>query len=62
MEEAVAERVAEEDLDQPPGKRRQVVAGRPERGEVGQLDAVDPFERQHVARGQLPLDLGTRKP
>ena len=34
-----------------------IVAGRVERIDIGQLDAVDPFERQDVARRQLPLDL-----
>ena len=38
------------------GQFRQVVAGGAKRIEIGELDAVDPFEGQHVARGQLPLD------
>ena len=58
VEEAVAERLAEERLHQPPRQRLQVVAGGAERGDIGQPDAVDPFQRQHVARGQLPFDLG----
>ena len=62
MEEAIAERMAEERLDQAAGERRQVVAGCAERGEIGKLDAVDPFEREHVARRQLPLDLRHAEP
>ena len=37
-------------------ERLQVEARRLERGAVGQRHAVDPFERQHVARGAVPVD------
>ena len=35
-------------------ERRQVVAGGAERLEIGELDAVDPFEGEHVARRSAP--------
>ena len=36
----------------------QVMAGGDQRVAVGELDAVDPFERQHAPRGAAPVDLG----
>ena len=56
VEEAVAQRVAQEGLHQRAAERRQVEPARCERGAVGQRRAVDPFEREHVARGALPVD------
>ena len=47
VEEAVAERVPQKALDQQPAERRQIEAGGLERRVVAELDAVDPFERQH---------------
>ena len=55
VEEAVAQRVGQEGLDDPLGER-----GRGRRrwprsaGEVAEVDAVDPFERQHAAAGGRP--------
>ena len=51
VEEAVDHRLAEEGADQDRGERLEVVAGGDQRVAVGQLDAVDPFERQHPPRG-----------
>ena len=55
MEEAVAQRVAQERLDQVGGDRLQVVAGRLEGGDVVHLDAVDPLHGQDIASGALPV-------
>ena len=55
VEEAVAQRLAQERLHQPPGDERQVVAGGLQRLRVGELDALDPVEGQHVARRQVPF-------
>ena len=38
-------------------KRDPVVAGGLDGREVAEADAVDPFDRQHVARGQVPVGL-----
>ena len=62
VEEAVAQRVAQEGLHQPPRQQRQIVARGAQRRDVGKLDAVDPFERQHVARRESHSTFGTRKP
>ena len=54
-------RVAQEGLDQRSGRaptRSWPAAS--SAAQVGQPDAVDPFGRQHVARGQLPVGLGAR--
>ncbi len=49
VEEAVAQRMAQEALDHRAAERRQVEARGGERRAVVQRRAVDPFERQHVA-------------
>ena len=56
VEEAVAQRVAQETLDHLVAERRQVVALGLERGMVVERRAVDPFHRQHFARGAVPVD------
>ncbi len=60
VEEAVAQRVAQERLDEVGGDRLQVVAGGAQRLDVGQLDAVDPVHGEHVAAGALPVDRRAR--
>jgi hypothetical protein len=62
MEETVAQRMAQEGLDQRVGKRVEIVAGGLQPLDIGHLDAVDPLHRDDVAAGALPVDLGTRKP
>ena len=56
MEEAVAQRMAQEGLHQRAAERRQVEPAGCERRAVGQRRAVDPFEREHLARGAFPVD------
>ncbi len=58
MEEAVDHRLPEEDPDQRSGERLHVMAGLDQLPAVGQLDAVDPFERHHSPGGAGPVDLG----
>ncbi len=61
VEEAVAQRVAQEALDHVAAKRRQVEALGRKRGVVVERRAVDPFEREHFARGAVPVDAGHAK-
>ena len=49
-------RMAQEALDHLAAERRQVVALGLERGAVVERRAVDPFEREHLARGAVPVD------
>ena len=58
MEEAVDHGLAQEGADEDSGERLRIVAGGDQVGAPGQLDPVDPLERQHPARGPLPVDLG----
>ena len=58
MEIAVDHRLSKEGADQDRGERLGIVAGGNERVAVAQLDPVEPFERQHAARGPPPVDLG----
>ena len=58
VEEAVAQRVAQEALDHRAAERRQVEAFGRERGVVVERRAVDPFQRQHFARGAVPVHRG----
>ena len=58
MEEAVAQRVAQERLHQRASERRQIEPARFKRGAVGERRSVDPFQRQDRARGALPVDRG----
>ena len=60
VEEAVAQRVAQEILDHGAAERRQVEALGCERGVVVERRAVDPFQRQHLARGAVPVDRSAR--
>src|SRR3546814_3164400 len=58
VEEACRDRLPQESMDERARERRQIVARVDQRLAVGQLDAVDPFERQHAPRGALPIDRG----
>ena len=58
VEEPAADRLGEERQHQPAGELRQVVPGGLERGDVADLDAVDPLDRQHPAVGAVPVDRG----
>ena len=55
VEEAVAQRLAQERLDQHAPEPHRVVAGAHERVAVRDRNAVDPFGRQHPPRGALPV-------
>ena len=57
VKKAVAHGVAQERLDDGAAKLRQVVALGGERRAVRQRRAVDPFQRQHVLGGEIPVDL-----
>ena len=61
VEEAVADRLAQERLDHGPGQRGPVVTGGVDSGETVERDRVDPLRRQHVAPGQLPVGLRDAK-
>ena len=56
VEEAVAQCVAQEILDHVAAERRQIEALGRERGVVVERRAVDPFQREHFARGAVPVD------
>src|SRR5207237_4684781 len=58
VEEAVDHRLAEEDPDQRGGERLHILSRLDQLPAVGELDAVDPLERHHPARGSAPVDLG----
>ena len=58
VEETVDHRLAKEGADQDRGERLAVMAGGDQRIAVVELDAVEPFERQHPPRGPPPVDLG----
>ena len=58
MEEAVAQCVAQEGLDQQRADGRKIVASGGEALKIVHLDAVDPFHRQHIAARALPIDRG----
>jgi hypothetical protein len=58
VEEAVAQCVTQESLHQRTPERRQVQPARFQCGAIGERRAVDPRERQHAARGALPVDRG----
>ncbi len=58
VEEAGADRLGEERQHQPAGERGQVVPRGLERFDVGDLDAVDPFDRHHPPIGAVPVDRG----
>ena len=55
VEEAVAQRVAQEGLDHRAAERLEVEALGFEPGAVGERRRLDPFEREHVARGAVPV-------
>ena len=56
MEEAVAQRVAQETLDDLASEIGQIDMRRFEPRVVVQRNAVDPLHRQHVVRREIPLD------
>ena len=55
MKEAVAQRVAQEGLDQRARELRQIEALGDEPGAVRQRRGVDPFQRQYVFGGAVPI-------
>jgi hypothetical protein len=56
MEEAVAQCVAQEGLDEVRRDQLQIVTGGAHAFQVVHLDAVDPLHGEHVASGALPID------
>ncbi len=58
VEEAVAHGVAQEGLDDVAAELRQVESPGAQRRLIVERRAVDPFEREHVARGAVPVDRG----
>ena len=56
MEEAVAQRVAQERLDERVGQLFKIVAGGAQARHVRHLDAVDPFHGDDIAARTLPID------
>ena len=56
VKEAVAQRVAQECLDQHAAEFRQVETFRHKAGAVGQRRGVDPFQGQHFLGGAVPVD------
>jgi hypothetical protein len=58
VEEAVAQRLAQKGLNHRAGEAREVEALGLEPGAVGERRGLDPFEREHVARGAVPVDRG----
>ncbi len=61
MKEAVAQRVAQETLDHLAPEFRQIDLRLLETRMIAQRDAVDPFHRQHIMRGPVPVDGGDAK-
>ncbi len=55
VEEAVAQRMAQEGLDQRAGEVREVEALGLQPGAVGERRRLDPFQREHIARGAVPV-------
>ena len=55
MEEAVADRMGEEGLDDLAAEAFEIMAGGTQRLDVGEPDTVDPFIDQDLARGQPPV-------
>ena len=56
VEETVAHGVTQEGLDDDAAKVLQVVALGGERVDVGERDAIHPFEGQHLPGGAVPVD------
>ncbi len=52
---AVAQRVAEEQLQHPLAEPHQIMPGGAQRLDIAQRDAIDPIERHHAARRQIPM-------
>ena len=57
VEEAIDHGLAQESAHQDRRQRLQIVPRFDQRPAVGELDAVDPFERHHSAGGPAPVDL-----
>ena len=58
VEIAGLDRLLEKRVHQPVGDRVQIMTGRDQRLTVGNLDAVDPVEREDPARGPVPVNRG----
>jgi hypothetical protein len=61
VEEAVAQRVAQEGLDHRAGEALQIEPLGFEPGTVGERRRLDPFEREHVSRRAVPVHRGHAK-
>ena len=58
VEEAVAQHLVAENFDELLRDEMLVDAGALERVDVGDLDALDQFHREHAPRGELAIHLG----
>ena len=58
VEEPFRDRLSQERVDQGDREPLRIVPLREQALAVGQLDAVDPVQRQHPAGGPLPIDRG----
>ena len=56
VEESVAQRGAQEGLNQGAGQRGGIKSEVGQTARIGQRDPVDPFHRHHFARGPVPVD------
>ena len=56
VKEAVAQRMAEEGLDQRPGERARIVAERRQAVRVGERNSLDPLHRHDFAGRAVPVD------
>ena len=57
VEKSVDHRLAQEGADEGRSELVAVVTGGDQRVAVGELDAVEPFQRHHAPRGPAPVDL-----
>ena len=57
VEEAIDDGLAQEGADEDRGKRLAIMTGGDQRLAIVELDAVEPFERQHTPGGAAPVDL-----
>ena len=58
VEKPVDHRLAKEAADEDRGQSLGIVAGGDQLVALAELDAVEPFQRQHPARGPPPVDVG----
>ena len=61
VKETVAHRMAQEGLDQGAAETRQIRARAPQGLDIGQRNAVDPFQRHDFAGAAVPIDLRHQK-